>query len=253
VLKAFASLGIVLALAAVGCAPSLRGGSAEITKGAVPAAVDTTLDKLQEPKTRQQIVGVVESPEMRSAIIDLSEGVTEGIGQGLGSDAMTANMEKLMRQLARSFMLAMLDSMRTLGPTLERSIKEDLGPALRTSMRDEIGPGIASVLDAPELRTALGHTAQAVAHDAVLGSNAALAELAEKKKHDEGGQPVGTIAALLEGRSYVLIALGVLVFLVLPIVWMLWQLTTVRRYLQQVSGKTPRELRRSLRAGAQAR
>jgi hypothetical protein len=142
---------------------------------------------------------------------------------------------------------AMLESMRTLGPSLAQSIREDLGPALRASLRDEVGPGIASVFDAPELQKALGRTAQTVAHEAILGSNAALAELAEQKKHDQGGQPLGTVAQLFAGRSYLLIGLALLLLVVLPFAWMGWQLATVRRYLEQVSGKSPRELRRSLR------
>jgi hypothetical protein len=241
------SLALALALASVGCSPALQGSSAAITKGAVPVAIDTTLDKLQEPKTRQEIVTIAGSPEMRRAIIDFSGSVTEGVGQGLGSDAMAASMDRLMRQLARSFMVAMLESMRTLGPSLARSIREDLGPALRESLRDEVGPGIASVFDAPELQKALARTAQSVAHEAVLGSNAALAELAEQKKHDQGGQPLGTVAQLFGGRSYLLMGLALLLLVILPFGWMAWQLATVRRYLEQVSGKSPRELRRSLR------
>jgi hypothetical protein len=240
-------LGLALSLVSLGCAPALRGSSDAITRAAVPAAIDTTLDKLGEPKTRQEVLAIAGSPEMRRAIMDLSESVTEGVGQGLGREAMAASMQRLMGQLAHSFMVAMLDSMRALGPTLARTLREDFGPALRASLRDEVGPGIASVFDSPELQRALGRTAEAVAHDAVLGSNAALAELAEKRKHDEGGQPLGTVAQLFAGRSYLLLGLGLLLLVLVPLAWMLWQLTTVRRYLEQVSGKSPRELRRSMR------
>jgi hypothetical protein len=241
---------MVVALGSSACSPSLRSGSAAVARGAVPAAVDTTLDKLQEPHAREQLAEIFGSPEMKRAMIDLSEGITEGVGEGLGSDAMSASMTRLMRQLARSFVLAIAESMPALSAAVQKAIAEDWGPAVTTLVRKDLAPSLAELLDAPEMQAAVGKTTREVARQAVLGSNEALAELGEKQKSHGGGggQPVGTIAALFPGRSWVLVGAGAMLFLVVPMLWMLWQLTTVRGYLQQVSGKTPRELRRELGA-----
>jgi hypothetical protein len=236
----------MLALESSACAPAARSGGAEVAKGAVPAAVDTTLAKLEEPESRRQIAAVLTSAEMRDAFRGTSESLTEGVVEGLGSDAMTRNMDKLVTQLARSFVVALASSLPTLTPAIQKAVAEDLGPAMTTLLRQELAPAFAGLLDSPDVQAAVGKTTRQVAHQFVLGSNEGLAELAEKEKKNEGGQPVGTVASLFQGRVWLAPALVGAVFLVL-MAWMLWQLATVRGYLQQVSGKSPRELRRELR------
>jgi hypothetical protein len=238
--SSFVSLLLVLvllaaALLSTGCAPAIRQSSAEVAKGAVPATVETTLNKMDEPRTRQQIALIVGSPEMKRAVADLSESFTEGMGDGLGSDAMAANMTKLVRELTRAFTLALAESVRGYAPAMQKAITQDLGPAISDTLHKELAPGVASMLDAPELQAALGQTTREVAHQAVLGSNEGLAEVAEKQKHDEGRQPLGTVARFLTSNMWLVIAIPAAIIVGL-LLWMLKQLREMRLRLEHTNG-----------------
>lgn len=220
-------------LGSTACAPAVRQSSAEVAKGAVPATVETTLSKLEDTRTRQQLAFVMGSPEMKRAVAELSEGLTEGVGEGLGSDAMTANMTRLIRELARAFMVALSESVRGYAPAMQKAITDDLGPAISETLHKELAPGIASVLDAPELQAALRQTTREVAHQFVVGSNEGLAEVGEKQKHEEpSAQPLGTVTRFLATRLWLVILVPAVV-IVAMLVWMLKQLRDMRLRLER--------------------
>jgi hypothetical protein len=231
----FVLLLVACAFGAAGCAPAVRQSSAEVAKGAVPATVDTTLNKLEEQRTRQQLMNIMGSPEMKRAVAELSESFTEGIGDGLGSDAMAANMTNLVQELTRAFMVAFAESVRAYGPAMQKAIAQDLGPAISDTLHKELAPGLASMLETPELQAALGHTSREVAHQIVLGSNEGLAETSEKQKHEAPPQPLGTIATFLTSRMWLVIAVPALIIVGL-LVWMLKQLRDMRLRLEHTNG-----------------
>lgn len=207
---------IVAALGAstCACAPTVRSASEAAARGAAPAAIDASLNKLEEPQTRQELAIILASPEMKRSVKELSASVTAGVVRGLGSDAMTASMNRLVGELSRSFMAAL----------------------------------VSSLLTSPELSAALAKTTREAARQAVLGSNDALAELADKRRRENVGGPLGALDQVFEGRTWLAALLMVGLLLSGPALWFLLELTRIRRALQQGGASAVRDARRALRS-----
>src|SRR5205823_3674545 len=67
------------ALVAMGCAPTVKSASESAARGATPAAVESGLSKFEDPTTRQKLVTVMATPEMRTVVHDVSADAAQGI------------------------------------------------------------------------------------------------------------------------------------------------------------------------------
>lgn len=266
------AVALVLALGASGCGSSIRGASAEAARGGTPAAAESALDKLEDARTQERIAAIMRSPEMQAAMRELGSGLTDGLVQQLSTDAMNERIDQLVTRFTHAvvtslesealsdtnkaeldrFAAALTASVvraasteipASVAPALHRAIVDELGPALRESMHKDLGPGVVALLHAPELQAALGETAHDVAKHAVLGSNEGLAELAEKRKRDEGGTPLGAVGAFFSERTWLLAAVVTALLLAVPIVWLWRDRRAARRYRDEA-------VRRNARAAA---
>src|SRR5689334_8463247 len=55
-----------------GCQAAFQRAATEAPRGAVPAVVDETLKAGEDPRTRQRLVQVLETPEMKRAIAEIA-------------------------------------------------------------------------------------------------------------------------------------------------------------------------------------
>jgi hypothetical protein len=261
-------------LVLIACAPTVRSASEQAVKGAAPAAADAGLSILEDQRTRQRLAEVLATPEMQQAMGELSAGLSDGVVKRLGSDEMAVHTTKLVDQFTRAFMTAFGQSMReltppggaleeradrlastiaasvtrsmareipqSLAPALHRAIADDLGPAMGEVMHKDMAPGFAAMLKSPDVQSALAETTHEVARQAVLGSNMGLAELTEKKKHDEGGSPLGSVGAFFATRTWLLVLVIATAVFSLPLVWLLRERKAATRYRQEAERRTNR-------------
>lgn len=108
----------------------------------------------------------------------------------------------------------------TMAPAFRKAMSDDIGPAVREMMQRDLAPGMAAMVRSPEFKAAMGETAREVARQAVLGSNEALSELAEKREHDKSGNPLGVVGTFFMTRSWLLAALVTGILLAIPLLWL---------------------------------
>jgi hypothetical protein len=168
---------------------------------AMGAAIDTAMDTAMSPAHQQQI-------------------------DRLTATVVAAAMRGLAQEIPQS-----------LAPAMHKAMTDDVGPALGEMMREGLAPALTEVFRSPELKKTLGETAREVAHQGVLGSNEGLAELAEKKKREQGGSPLGSFFA---PRMWLLGALIVAAVLALPLLWLIRERRLAARYHEQAERRTAR-------------
>ncbi len=265
-----------LPLGAIACAPSVRSASKAAVQGAAPAAADAGLTMMEDQRTRQRVADIMGTPEVQQAIQELSGGVSAGVVKGLTSDEMTAHMTKLVEQFTQAFMVGFTRSVgevdlgpaadklqaradgiaasitasvarslakevpESIAPALHKAIVDDVGPAMGEVMHKDVAPGFASMMKSPDVQAAFAQTTREVARQAVLGSNEGLAELAEKKKRDEGGSPLGTIGAFFATRTWLLVLLVAAVVFAIPLIWLLRERREATRYREEAERRTNR-------------
>lgn len=210
--------------------------SAEAARGAPPALTDSTLDVLEDEQTRARIAAVLATPELQQAMQEISRALTDGIVEGLSDERMSELVEKLSARLTGALVTSSMQA-------VAREIPQSIAPALRQAIVDELGPAFAATLRDEQLRGALGETSHEIARQAVRGSNAALAELAEQQRREEGGRPLGAIGVFFGERMWLLAVLGAALVFLIPIVWLYKEHRSARRYREETE-------RRNARAGA---
>jgi hypothetical protein len=263
----------LVALASVGCKPAIRSASSEIPRAATPALVDTGLEVFEEPETRQRLADVLGTPEMQRAFEELAAGFTRGALQGLSSEetaalvarftsvlveSLSSEMDRLGPALARlseptekyvagltaAMVRAASDELaRSMGPAMRTAITEEIGPALRQAMAEDLGPGLAAMLRSAELNDALGGAVRVASRQAVLGSNDALADLAEHRSEDRSEAPLGAVGQLFTQRTWLLPLLITAAIFSIPVVWLLRDRAATKRARAESD-------RRAARAGA---
>jgi hypothetical protein len=119
---------------------------------------------------------------------------------------------------------------QSLAPAMHKAMLEDVGPAIREMMHKDLAPGMSAMIRSPDFKAALGETTREVAHQAVLGSNEGLAELAEKRKNDNGGMPLGVVGAFFAKRTWLLVALVTAVVFSIPLLWLARERRLARRF-----------------------
>lgn len=173
---------LALVFAPCACAPSVKSAGAQAASGATPAAVETSLEKLEDPRTRARIAALMATPEMQQAVRELVASVSQGALQGLSSDEMAGYTDKLVGQFSHALALAIardfgaatdglvrhsvdtaLDEatsgaarakMERLAAAVTSSVMrsaastlpESVGPALQKALVDEMGPALRDVM-----------------------------------------------------------------------------------------------------------
>ena len=228
--------GLVLTVAVSGCAPTVQAASASAAKGAAPEITNATLGVFEDPQTRERLAKIVASPEVQRAMQDMSAGISEGVVRGLSDEAMEARLDILVRQLTRAAMASVtknaneelapavtgmtrrvVDSIIDEASTAEHreqmarvaeaialqatrgvanEVPRSFGPALREAMQNELAPGLIAIVQSSEFKASFGELSHELSRQAVIGSNEALAELADQRRHEEGGSPLGVIGTM---------------------------------------------------------
>lgn len=248
---------VCLLWAACACGASIQSAAKEVTKGAAPAAVTGGLQALDEPATRARIAELMASPEVQKAVRDLAGAATAGatkaltdsqlakrtaeLADGIATLATRAAVDAALEQAtspvnqrrieqiaAAAADSAVRNSMRALADELPRT----MGPALATAVRSDLAPSLQALVG-PELRNVIAQTAYEVARQAVLGSNAGLAELEQRQTK------TGTLARmtgwLSHGGWYLAAAIGMVFALFTAIVILFRRTRQIRGRSETVS------------------
>jgi hypothetical protein len=88
-------------------------------------------------------------------------------------------------------------------------------------MKKDFAPGMADMVRSQEVKTAIGETAREVARQAVLGSNEGLAELAEKRKREQGGSPTGAFILFFTEHAWFAVLVGCVIAFGVPLLLLL--------------------------------
>ena len=226
----------------------MRAASAAAAQGATPTAIDSTLSKLEDPRTGERLIDIVTSPEMRTAVSELSSNVNAGVVvKGIDTGPVSAQLSLLLGNLLQSF----LQNLEKAAPALHRMVVDEVGSALPELMRDSVAPALASMLSSPAVQSSIALTAREAAHQAVLGSSDGLAELADRKSRERGA--LGAVDQLFEKRTWLAALLVAVLVLGGPTLWLLRELTKIRRALEGGGVAAARELKRAVRNRQRAR
>jgi hypothetical protein len=238
---------------ALGCAETVQ----QTAKSAAPAAVEGAVEEAQEPDTRNDIATILADPEIRSAASSLSSAIVSGAFDGLTDDQRAQELRRMADSLVK-----------TLGASMARSLRDDVGPQLSASVAEAIDRSIERALDAeterriealtlaatrgalrgagetlvdengqlaPAWGQALGQIARGVAHEAAFGLDDAV-----RRARDDEAEPAPVLAALgtlstLTQLLPLLVAGGLVLFVLLcalPLAWSLFRVRQLRRQSQ---------------------
>ena len=177
--------------------------------------------------------------DLAPALRTMTNDTIDAALDGAASPAHRQKLDQLTGILVSSVMRsAACEIPSSIGPAMHEAMLDELGPALREILRKDIAPGMADALTSPAFKAALGETSREVAYRAVLGSNEALAELAERQDR-EGGSPLG---AFFAGRTWLLVAIVAAVVLAVPLVWLLRDRRLARRYREDMERRNARAM-----------
>jgi hypothetical protein len=235
----------------VGCAPNLQSAAKDVTQGAVPAAIDSSLETLAEQRTRERVLQLMSSPEMQKTLEAMATSFTKGATKVLTSDEMAKSSSELTSSIARAATRVAVDAAMSemASPENERrltdlmtaataaatrsamasmadELRRSLGPALGDVVRDNVAPSVRGMMTDPETRSTVGAIAFEASREAVLGSNDAMAEL-ERKRNKQG--TLARLSGLLEHTE---LLLGFVVVAVCAIVGLLVAFLSTRSKLK---------------------
>ncbi|MDB4941124.1 MAG: hypothetical protein JWP97_658 [Labilithrix sp.] len=215
-----------LASVTTGCAPAIRSATAEATKAAVPAAAEASLAAIEDPKLQARAADALGKPDTQRALQELSSGVTQGVVDGLSSDELANRLDVLVRRLTHAVLASVTDMMT---PELQERTQQ-MASALASSIAGEVMRSAMKEFSSPEVQASLGVAARELAKQAVLGSNDALAELAEKRKEgDRAAAPLGTVGRFFATRTWLLVAIVTGLIFALPLLWLVRERRRDRR------------------------
>jgi hypothetical protein len=247
-----AVLALAIACAGTGvasCATAIRSGGSEAAKGATSAVTHESLKELEDPQVRARVAAVLATPEMQRALGELSAGLSRGVVAGLSSEQLSAHIDGLTTRFTQSLFTALgkgFDSPQT-QEKLDRFANAVVAATMKavgTEIPDSIAPAVqkamTDMLRSPEFKAALGETVRTIAHDAVVGSNEALAELTEKRKRDQGGEPLAGLFAPFAGRSWLLVLLGAAIVFGVPLIWLARERAEARRFREDAERRNAR-------------
>ncbi|MCY1061318.1 hypothetical protein [Nannocystis sp. SCPEA4] len=166
---------------------SCATGTERMVRTAVPAAIDETLNSLEDPQVRKRIDGLLDLPEVQKAARELAEQVAAGAFDGLTDEQRVAKVKQLSEDYVGALTKAVGDGLRedvspavvdttkraveqaiasALSPstrqgaaamaealtrrtvtTLSESVRDDLGPATQAVLERNLGPGMQRVIE----------------------------------------------------------------------------------------------------------
>jgi len=232
-------------LAKVLASPEVQRSIAAVSGAMVRGAIDEVVASL--PKLVDQLKQTVIKAVLQgmSDLGPATEAFTKRmVGAAFGEALSTAHQQALghVAALVTSSVLTTGagELNKTVGPALHKMITDDVAPAIGEGMTQDMLPAVAKMLASPKVRGALAAATREIAHEAVLGSNDALAELAEKKKANQGGGPIGAVIAFFGTRTWLLAGLVVALALALPIVWLTRERKLAQRYRDEAERRNHR-------------
>jgi hypothetical protein len=212
------------------------------------------LETLDTPENRARLARILNSPEMRNALRDLTAslvlGVYDGVRIGRASatskrkpgksirEGLDAQVTPALGRLAETGTLSATRGLATgleedLGPALAATLEKDIGPALAIVIERDVLPAIGRGLDTPEMQQLVANVTRSIASEAIVGAGEGI---------DEGSQ--GKESGLkLFGRS---VAVGYAVA-----VFFAFALGTMSIVLTVVLVRNTRRVRRQSKAAAE--
>jgi hypothetical protein len=269
-----AASALVLAGAASGCAPSVRSASEQAAHAAVPALTQSTIETFEDPETRAAVAGIIATPEVRAVMKEISADLARGVVDGLTEEQASARLSELIERLLRAVVEAIAPEASTIArravdaafddalsgrrqadlgriagamavATMQSASNElpgTLGPALRRTMTEQLGPAFVDSLRSEEMKSALSEVSYVAAHSAAIGTNDGLAELAERRKREGGGTPLGDLQLLFAKRTWLLMALIIAAVLAIPLLFFVYERRLARRDREELRALVRRQL-----------
>lgn len=134
-------------------------------------STEGVVDSIAEERNREQLAGVLTSPEARPALEAVGAGMAAGALEesGLGSDTPD--------RLARSFTAAVAEGVREdIAPAVAQGVREDIVPAIGDAV--PVASALASqFVGDPAFRAAVGQLVHEMSRQAALGSEAAAQQI----------------------------------------------------------------------------
>ncbi len=176
---------VVYAPLIVGCAGILSSKAPQVTRAAVPVAIDESLNTLDKPATRQRVAELLATPEMQRAVSQLGTAAVDGAS----STASEERLNRLTTQMTDAFTRALAQGLEReqsrLGATIDTtaaSATHAVSRAAADEVRESVGPAVreslVAALRSPDLRAALDET---VTDAATSASNAIRAQTPQKR------------------------------------------------------------------------
>jgi len=129
------ALGVLLA----GCAYS----SENIVRRTTPAAIEETLEALNDPKNQGLIRDLVGDAEVQDAVAEIAEAMTGGLLEGLTDEARAARLSELSERLVSRLIAA-----------ASEGIREELTPSVRSMVERTVAGAIGRALSPKTRRDA---------------------------------------------------------------------------------------------------
>ncbi len=233
-----------------GCAPAIRGTSAEAAKGATSGLTQESLAQLEDPQTRARIAAVLGTPEMQKALQELAAGLSEGVVLGLSDEALAAHVDKVAGRFADVLVTTMSKTAdAATSPEAQARMSRFVGAVVASAVRAAaaeiprggVAPGLAEIVNAPELKHAIGEVARTIAHQGVVGSNEGMSEL--EAQEDKEAKPLGGLVAFFTERWYLAVGFVAVMMLAAPLFWLAREHRAWRKLREDA-------LRRSVRVDA---
>jgi hypothetical protein len=193
--------GIFLPVVA-GCTPTLKSAARDVTQAAVPSALDSGLEKMEEQRTRDRVLALMSSPEVRQSLESIATSFTKGVTEQLDSEELAKRSADLASSIASTAARVAMDAALSeiVSPANERRMTElmsvataaatrsaiqamadelprSLGPAIGEMVKRDVAPNVRGMMIDPETRSTVAAIAFEASRQAVLGSNEAMAEL----------------------------------------------------------------------------
>jgi hypothetical protein len=180
------------------CAPVVRGTAKEASRTATPIVVDETLKTLEDERTRERIAAIVGSPEIQKTMGELASSLMRGT---LDDPETTARIERVTAALTRTLIETVRAEMSSVTPEIRETVRRAVTAMVADATREvslvlaEEIPGrlapavrstVATQLEDPELRSALSSTTRAIAKEALIGSQQAMAEQTRSSREGQG-------------------------------------------------------------------
>ncbi len=251
--------GCATALALAGCSHTVGQIVGDAAAHAAPAVIDASVDALDEPATRRQILDIIQSPEVQRAVQLLMARLLDGTLDALTGDARAARLAQLADRLAASMAEAVGRALHAqLAPELaaavaqsvtaalqtatnpenearigalvavrvERSVSaltSQLRPTLRAVLREDVGPALRDALEDKATQDALARAMRGLTRQAVLGMQDGLAEVAARQQAGQNAPSLlEQLQALAVDGSHLVrsLAIGLAALVVGLLVWL---------------------------------